>query len=602
MSIFGPDLTLVGGAGYSAPWGQHREPGVVLYHTGSAVTPDGLMVTNSEIADRLVYFNQDGTPAKAIDLDLPDKVYRNPYSVAVDPVDGSLYIPLVNFRDEPTLHPFLEKRDPSGAVVKQFAFPDWFANQVVMGAAVEPRTQHVFAWGQNTGALIEWDKDGNYLATYSGSAIRGATNNTVIPGLTTPRGLAFDANGRMYVTVAEGTSGARVMILGKTPEPVNGACASYSDDKTSVTLTWDCLTTDPDTGLAPYQGSPVLDYVVEVDSGSGWAVAPHAASTGKSRTVTGLDPALTYSFRVSAWNEAGNGDWQEFTVNPLDLADDSATVAAGETTTIAVLGNDTAPVGSTVALIRDDGASVTELARPEGTYTVVDNAVRFEADDQFTGTPDPIGYRVVSGDCAEDAKLTVTVVKAGIALTKTAHLVDGNGDGIGQPGESVDYTFEVTNTGTVPVDGVAVDDPMLPVTCPDGPLAPEAKVTCTGSLTLTDANVAAATDGKIVNVATATADWTLGDEDRTVASDEARAEVPVKPTVVTPTPTPTPTGTQPPTASPTPSASPSPTPPASPSASPKPTVSPTGTPRPTATPTAPTPTKAPKPGLPSTGN
>ena len=238
--------------------------------------------------------------------------------------------------------------------------------------------------------------------------------------------------------------------------------------------------------------------MVEVDSGSGWAVAPHAASTGKSRTVTGLDPALTYSFRVSAWNEAGNGDWQEFTVNPLDLADDSAAVAAGETTTIAVLGNDTAPAGSTVALIGDDGASVTELARPEGTYTVVDNAVRFEADDQFTGTPDPIGYRVVSGDCAEDAKLTVTVVKAGIALTKTAHLVDGNGDGIGQPGESVDYTFEVTNTGTVPVDGVAVDDPMLPVTCPDGPLAPEAKVTCTGSLTLTDANVAAATDGKIV--------------------------------------------------------------------------------------------------------
>ena len=60
----------------------------------------------------------------------------------------------------------------------------------------------------------------------------------------------------------------------------------------------------------------------------------------------------------------------------------------------------------------------------------------------------------------------------------------------------------MTNTGNVTLDPVSVDDPKVgAVTCPAGPLAPTASVTCTATYTLTQADVDA---GEVVNTATAT--------------------------------------------------------------------------------------------------
>lgn len=71
-------------------------------------------------------------------------------------------------------------------------------------------------------------------------------------------------------------------------------------------------------------------------------------------------------------------------------------------------------------------------------------------------------------------------------------------------GQTIHYTYTVTNTGAQPLTGIAVvdDGPGTPaVTCPAGPLAPGASEDCTATYTTTDADVAA---GKVVDTAQVT--------------------------------------------------------------------------------------------------
>ncbi|WP_328912374.1 MULTISPECIES: DUF7507 domain-containing protein [unclassified Streptomyces] len=69
------------------------------------------------------------------------------------------------------------------------------------------------------------------------------------------------------------------------------------------------------------------------------------------------------------------------------------------------------------------------------------------------------------------------------------------------PGTQVPYQYVVTNTGMVPVTGVAVtDDKVTGITCPQTTLAVGETITCTGSYTVTAADGVA---GSLTNTATA---------------------------------------------------------------------------------------------------
>ena len=92
-------------------------------------------------------------------------------------------------------------------------------------------------------------------------------------------------------------------------------------------------------------------------------------------------------------------------------------------------------------------------------------------------------------------------------LVKTAFLNDKNGNKKADAGETIDYSFVVTNTGNTVLTGVGVDDPMLEklgidVTCVPTTLAPGAEATCTAAkpYTVTEQDVK---NGKVHNVATA---------------------------------------------------------------------------------------------------
>ena len=98
-----------------------------------------------------------------------------------------------------------------------------------------------------------------------------------------------------------------------------------------------------------------------------------------------------------------------------------------------------------------------------------------------------------------------------LELDKTAgdHDVDGNGP---DAGDTITYSFTVTNTGNVTLTRSTVTDPQAGRRSPAraATLAPGASATCTPTYTLTQADVNA---GKVDNTATATG--TAADRRRT---------------------------------------------------------------------------------------
>jgi uncharacterized repeat protein (TIGR01451 family) len=69
-------------------------------------------------------------------------------------------------------------------------------------------------------------------------------------------------------------------------------------------------------------------------------------------------------------------------------------------------------------------------------------------------------------------------------------------------GTVLDYTYTVTNTGNVTITGIALTDDLIPsLSCPATTLAPSASLVCTGSYTVTQADIDA---GAITNNAEAT--------------------------------------------------------------------------------------------------
>lgn len=110
----------------------------------------------------------------------------------------------------------------------------------------------------------------------------------------------------------------------------------------------------------------------------------------------------------------------------------------------------------------------------------------------------------------------VNVMQPGsLDLVKTARLDDKNGDGKGNLGEQISWTFKVTNTSAVEVSGIQIVDPKLAelgvsITCPTpATLAPGASLVCeSGAYTITQADVTA---GRVHNVATATVKTPGGD-------------------------------------------------------------------------------------------
>jgi uncharacterized repeat protein (TIGR01451 family) len=213
---------------------------------------------------------------------------------------------------------------------------------------------------------------------------------------------------------------------------------------------------------------------------------PDVTATDSTDTVIPAGPALSLAKQAGTPTGTAAGDTIDYTfvvtntgnvsLDPVTVDDPmlggpvscpAGPVAPGDSITCG-------PVTYTISQADVDGGLVTNTATA-------------------TGTP-PTGPDVTD----DDTTTTPLAAAPAIALDKQAAAPTGTA-----AGDSIDYTFTVTNTGNVTLDPVVVDDPTVgPVTCPAGPLAPGASVDC-GPVThvLTQADVDA---GHVANTATAT--------------------------------------------------------------------------------------------------
>ncbi len=229
-----------------------------------------------------------------------------------------------------------------------------------------------------------------------------------------------------------------------------------------------------DSNNHPVTSAPSLAAVTATQT-SGLTLTKSANPT----TITAPGVTVNYSFVVT---NSGN-----VTITGLNIAD-TFTAPAGPVPTITCPTTTLAP-----------GASTTCTAAYTTTQADVDNGT-IKNSATATGT-DPKGAAVTSNASAA----TVTVTRAPkLALIKSA-----NPTTITAAGQTVTYSFAVTNTGNVSLTGLNIADtftapagPVPTITCPSTTLAPGATVTCTATYLASQADV---DNGSINNAATATA-------------------------------------------------------------------------------------------------
>ena len=248
----------------------------------------------------------------------------------------------------------------------------------------------------------------------------------------------------------------------------------------------------------------------DVDAGSvDNAASASAAGPSGSRVASGVD---TTSTAIAA---APGLRLDKRAADPVD-ANGSGRVDAGDTIayTFVVTNDGNQTVTGIVVTDRSLGTvtcPTTELAAGAST-TCTANAVHVitqaEVDEgRVVNVASVSGVGAESvGTSDDDGAFTGVVAGAGLELVKRALPVqDANGNGVTDPGDTLRYRFEVTNTGTVSVGDIVVDDPMLTragvaLNCPPRTLLPgEVFVCISAPYTITEADVRR---GTLVNMAT----------------------------------------------------------------------------------------------------
>ncbi|WP_420367184.1 DUF7507 domain-containing protein [Curtobacterium sp. L1-20] len=248
---------------------------------------------------------------------------------------------------------------------------------------------------------------------------------------------------------------------------------------------------------AAFDNIRILDVTPQLDK----SFSPAVAATGGTSTLT---------FTVTNTSElAAKAGWSFTDALPAGL-----TVGSGAT-------------GGTCDATTAATAGATSIAITNGTLNAGQTSctitvpVTSTTAGSYTNGPD----NITSSGLNPPGDTTVTFEKPALSLTKRAGTpTDVNANTITDAGDTIKYTFDVTNSGDVAVNALAISDPKAgAVTCPVTTLAPGASTTCTADdpYTITAAD---ATAGSADNTATATGTSPTGAD---VSSNPSSTTTPV---------------------------------------------------------------------------
>jgi uncharacterized repeat protein (TIGR01451 family) len=237
--------------------------------------------------------------------------------------------------------------------------------------------------------------------------------------------------------------------------------------------------------------------VTNTTTASGKPSASGTVRSAPSSTTTSVSRTSALSLDSSADAQDVDGDGQ---IGLNDQINWSFVVTNSGTTTLTnVVVSD--PAAGTVACSSTTlapGAS-TPCSAPDHAVSQADvDAGHVDSTATASATKPPSG----SVSSAPSSTSTVVVRTSALTLLQSAVVTDVNGNGVNDKGDSVSWTFVVTNSGTTTVSGVSVTAPAAgQINCSTRTLAPGAAATCLSAAHLiSQADVDA---GAITSLATA---------------------------------------------------------------------------------------------------
>ena len=356
---------------------------------------------------------------------------------------------------------------------------------------------------------------------------------------------AFGADGLYYIAAS---TSVNTVMLGLNPTtgavsrtvtlsaPIGVSDMTYANGYfwgVTQGTTTNYVRVDPSTGVVSTFPAPLPagTYGAAWTFGNGNLGFSENASGTVTQVAVTNPAAATPTFSVVATSpgpSSGNNDGAASPGEPTDLSivkTGPQALVPGTTVTYHLTVTNNGPGNSSGFTVNDTvPAPLTNVASPDAACTVTGNDVRCVGGRTLAG--DSVTYTITAdvpasgatGAVANSATVTsneqdptpgnntstTTAEPAGLSVVKHAGTpVDVNGDGLTDAGDTIQYTFDVTNTGSVPLTGVGVSDPKVgSVTCAQTTLAPGAATTCSADkvYTITADDVTA---GAVKNSATA---------------------------------------------------------------------------------------------------